>query len=174
MKYFGIFDERRVSSIELNSSRSILVRILEPSGDRKYFIKNISNYNNVLELYLPDYVNATKKEELDEIFEKLNNFILDNDFDEVIVHCSLGISRSPAIMICIAKILDNVGLENFVKEKFRFYNRFIVDAFDRYEYNIKKIEDNKFIYAYDNLTNSNFSDKIDDVIDLKKLLCKKR
>ena len=63
MKYFGIFDERRVSSIELNSGISILVRILEPSGDRKYFIKNISNYNNVLELYLPDYVNATKKEE---------------------------------------------------------------------------------------------------------------
>ena len=70
----------------------------------------------------------------------LNNFILENDFDEVVVHCSLGISRSPAIMICVAKILNNLELENKIKEKYKYYNQYIVRIFQSFNYQIKYIE----------------------------------
>lgn len=42
-----------------------------------------------------------------EMAKKLNQFILENDFDEIAIHCSAGISRSPAIGLCVAKILKS-------------------------------------------------------------------
>lgn len=39
--------------------------------------------------------------------KKINEFILNNDFDEILVHCTAGISRSPAVMSYIDLILDD-------------------------------------------------------------------
>lgn len=32
------------------------------------------------------------------------------------VHCALGVSRSPAIMICISRILGNYQMEEIINE----------------------------------------------------------
>lgn len=135
--YIGIFNEYNVTNINLKGKKTILIRILEPSGDKKTQIKNISNYIDVLELYLPDYVKKPNLNEIDETFNELNNFILDNDFDEIIIHCSLGLSRSPAIMLCIAKILNNKVLETIIKNNYKFYNKYILDAFMKCPYIVK-------------------------------------
>ena len=71
---------------------------------------------------------------------RLRPFILSNDFDEVIVHCTMGISRSPAIMICIAKILQHKFFEEVIKEYFKAYNRYIVQKFEEYPYQVKDVE----------------------------------
>ena len=162
MKYFGIFDERRVCNIELNGRNSILIRILEANGGRKLPIKNIGDYSAILELNIFDYVKNEYEADLEDIFKRLNNFVLENDFDNIIVHCSLGIARSPAIMVYVAKILGNIELENFVKENFRFYNKFIVNAFEKYNYKVKIIDDNCFCYGYSNLNKDN---SVDEIID---------
>ena len=58
-------------------------------------------------------------------------------------------------MICIAKILKNIELENWIKENFKHYNQYIVSSFEKYPYITKDIPDNNFIYAYDNLNKVN-------------------
>ena len=45
-------------------------------------------------------------------------------------------------MICIAKILNNIELENIIKEKYKFYNSYIVDIFENTNYSIKKLNTN--------------------------------
>ena len=140
--YFGIFDEDTVTNLELKGEKPILVRIFSPDmpDEEKTIIENEEEYINILELYIKDYVEEPSSTELNDIFEKLNNFILENDFDEVIVHCAFGLSRSPAIMICIAKILENKFFEDVVKEYFKSYNRYIVKKFEEYPYKVKNIE----------------------------------
>lgn len=97
MKYFGIFDEKSVCNLKLKGEKTILIRILEPNNITKIPINNIDDYIDVLELYIYDYVNKVNDNILNKNFFLLNQFILNNNFDEIIVHCSLGISRSPAI-----------------------------------------------------------------------------
>lgn len=144
--YFNIYDDYSIRNYIPKGKKSILIRILEPSYNINgipYKIDTIKLYKNILELYIFDTINKNSNEDSKYIFNQehakiLNNFIINNDFDEIVVHCSLGISRSPAIMICIAKILGNNKLENIIKEKYKFYNLHIVDTFEKYNYNFKK------------------------------------
>lgn len=140
--YFGIFDEDTVTNLQLKGNKPILVRIFSPNkkDEEKTIIENKEDYVDILELYIEDYVEEPDENELNDIFEKLNNFILENDFDEVITHCGFGLSRSPAIMICIAKILQNKFFEDVVKEYFKVYNRYIVKKFEEYPYKVKNME----------------------------------
>lgn len=146
--HFGIFDEERVRNLTLSGNRPILIRIFSPNTSKQEHtvITNKDSYIGILELYLKDYVENPKQNELKESFEKLNQFILENDFDEVIVHCSMGISRSPAIMICIAKMLNNSKLEEYIKRNFRLYNRIIVKELERFSYTVKDLKDETFLY----------------------------
>lgn len=142
--YFNICDSVSIRNYSLKGNKSILIRILEPSyklNGIPYIISNIEKYKDILELYIEDtLIDLENKNIFDYKKAKiLNDFILKNDFDEVIVHCSLGISRSPAIMICIAMILNNVELENIIKNKYRFYNLYIVDVFKKSNYSVKKL-----------------------------------
>lgn len=139
--YFNICNDVDIRNFALNGKRPILIRVLEPSYKDKipYQINNLSDYSCVLELYIKDTVNCfslTDNDFNDKTAKLLNTFILNHTFDEVVVHCSLGISRSPAIMICIAKILNNATLENIIENNFRNYNRYIVDVFENYDYKI--------------------------------------
>ena len=140
--YFGIFDEDTVTDLSLQGNRPILIRVFSPntSIEEHTIIKNKDDYIDILELYLKDYVDEPTENELNDIFKKLNDFILSNDFDEVIVHCTMGISRSPAIMICIAKILQHKFFEEVIKEYFKAYNRYIVQKFEEYPYQVKNVE----------------------------------
>lgn len=74
---------------------------------------------------------------LRDAFISLNQIILRNDFDEVIIHCVLGISRSPVIMICISRILGSIEMKQIVRDNFFNYNRIIVTEFEKFNY-IKK------------------------------------
>lgn len=164
--YIGIYDSKRVTNVSLKGNNSILIRILEPSGySNDLPIINYSSYQDILELYLPDYIKKINTQELTEIFSELNQFILDNDFDEIIIHCSLGISRSPAIMICIAKIINNLELEELIKDQYKFYNKFIVQRFENYPYLTKEIEDKEIIHDYQSFFISN-----DDSLETKNVL----
>lgn len=161
--YFGIFNDYNVTNVKLKGTNSLLIRILEPTGTKKNNIINISEYKDVLELYLHDYVKKVNLNEIEEEFFELNNFILDNNFDEIIVHCSLGMSRSPAIMICIAKILKIEELENIIKNNYKFYNKYIVDSFTKYNFITK---DNSNI----EIINEHYEDK--NKVNKSKMLIK--
>jgi len=143
--YFSICNDVNVRNYNLNGKRSILIRCLEPdylNSGIPYNINNIDKYVDILELYIYDYSSEVKENKFVFDIKKallLNKFILSNDFDEIVVHCSMGISRSPAIMICIAKILNNKDLEDIIKDKYKFYNRDIVDFFEKSDYLKKDI-----------------------------------
>lgn len=145
--YFHICNEVNVRKFELCGNKSILIRVLEPSYSETgipYKIENIDDYSAVLELYVQDSYQKEKDSFSYDDVIKLNCFILDNEFDEVVVHCSLGASRSPAIMICIAKIIGDEKLEMIIKNKYKIYNSFIVDLFEFIGYKKKNIN-NKII-----------------------------
>lgn len=99
-------------------------------------IENINDYQAVLRLNVAD----TNYFDLDNA-KKLNDFIINNDFDEVITYCALGISRSPAIMICISKILKSPLMEKLIKENYKFYNKSIVNEFEKFPYQSKSFND---------------------------------
>lgn len=151
--YFSICNDVSIRNYRLKGNKSILIRILEPSFKKDgvpYKIGNITEYKDVLELYIEDTIIGYEKVNKENVFNSetakiLNEFILKNDFDEVVVHCSLGISRSPAIMICIAKILNNHKLEDLIKESYTFYNSYIVEIFEKTNYSIKEEKDSKII-----------------------------
>ena len=134
--YFGIYGEDEVDNIKLDRDKSILIRLAI-----SYELKTLNLYKNVLNMPIEDMplecVTKKFKEDIIKDFYRLNKFILENDFDEVIVCCSLGLSRSPAIMICIAQILGSEDLERRVKDTYKFYNRAIVNEFNKYSF-IKK------------------------------------
>lgn len=156
--YFGIYGEDEVDNIVLRGKKSVLIRIC---GNKSLETSNL--YDRILELDIYDIVsykcltNEFKLELINQ-FIKLNEFVLDNDFDEVIVHCSLGISRSPAIMICISKILGNIKMEKIIKDNFFNYNKIILNEFENFNY-IKKnvnISDTIFIGHFINKNEKDF------------------
>lgn len=165
MIYFGIYDEISVTKLSLKGKNSVLIRIFEPNSNNitHPLIINHSDYKDILEVFLFDYVTSPKSHELDTVFKKINNFVLTNNFDEIIIHCSLGLSRSPAIMICIAKILNNHSLEQTVKEKYKHYNKFIVKEFENYPY-IQKSGLNNEKFEYINKENVSSEDFVFDCL----------
>ena len=154
--YFGIYDSYTVKNLKLNGEKTILVRCLSKSeySNKSTMIENSTDYSNILQLY----INDNNSFNLDDA-KLLNDFIINNDFDEVLTHCALGISRSPAIMICISKIINCPYIENTVKERYRFYNKAIVDTFENYNYETKVINETEFIFR-DKYTQSKDSKKL--------------
>lgn len=146
--YYGIYNSRAVTNLKLRGQKTILIRCLSKHEyeDKSLDILNINDYANILKLELEDKnffdINEAKL---------LNDFIINNDFDEVIAHCSLGLSRSPAIMICIAKILNNLELEQKIKQNYKFYNKGIVSDFEKFPYETKEILDKNFILIDTNI-----------------------
>lgn len=155
--YFGIYGEDEADNIDLSGNKPILIRI---NGSR--VLKNDEKYSAILNLDIYDIVslnNLTDEfyHQMLNTFFKLNDFLINIDFDEIIVHCAMGISRSPAIMICIARILSCYELEKEVKDNFKFYNKFIVDLFDSYPFIKKNINIRKIFFKGHFLSN-----RIDD------------
>lgn len=146
--YYHICNEVNVRNYDLKGKKSILIRALNSSYRENgvpYQIENIDDYSAVLELYLDDTPNekyiTLNSFNIDKALE-LNNFILENDFDEIVIHCTLGISRSPALMICVAKILGNEKLEEIIKHNYSLYNKFITQVFDCFNYTKKELFNN--------------------------------
>lgn len=121
--YWGIYDNYTVRHYEPKGEAPILIRILEQSYKKRgipYKIRYINKYINVLELYFDDISHDIPKEYKDRfvlfnenIAKEIIHFIKNNNYDEIVVHCNAGISRSSAVMISIAKALER---EDIVRE----------------------------------------------------------
>ena len=96
--YWGIYSSEHIQHLKLKGKRPILIRALEPlykEGKIPYEIPNINKYIDVLELYFDDITD----ERVDKKFVlfnrdmsyKLIDFINKNEFDEIVVHCAMGI-----------------------------------------------------------------------------------
>jgi len=138
--YFRICREDEVENIKLNGKESILIRIGCYNDIRTKNLYKEILYLDIKDVVFFEYVTIDFEMNLIDNFIKLNNFILENNFDEVIVHCALSISRSPAIMICISKILGCKKIEDFVKEGFSCYSKVIVSYFEQFDYIKKKCD----------------------------------
>lgn len=97
------------------NEKSILISIVDDSNLKLDFY---NKYINVLKLTIDDIDTCLIKdiylknyEVFNEIhYKKIINFIeLNNNINEIVIHCSLGVSRSPAIGIGLCKYL---GLED--------------------------------------------------------------
>lgn len=140
--YFGICNTSTIRNLKLNGKKMILIQCLNESEylSSDLVIENIDEYSNVLRLNVEDSLYFDL-----ENAKLLNEFIVNNDFDEVITCCGLGISRSPAIMICVSRILEVPIMEKLVIENYKYYNEYIVDAFERFPYETKECNDSIFV-----------------------------
>ena len=157
--YYGIYDEDTITKIKPLGKKPIVIRLLDKDKEP------LENFDNVLKLFVAD---INKELDLENIYNEkhakmINDFILNNDFDEILVHCALGISRSPAVMAYIALILDDKKMFNdILSEKHFIPNKLILRKSTEYDYIIKKdnrekISRNKFndyedITEYDPIT----------------------
>ena len=157
--YYGIYDEDTITKIKPLGKKPIVIRLLDKDKEP------LENFDNVLKLFVAD---INKKLDLENIYNEkhakmINDFILNNDFDEILVHCALGISRSPAVMAYIALILDDKKMFNdILSEKHFIPNKLILRKSMEYDYIIKKdnrekISRNKFndyedLTEYDSIT----------------------
>lgn len=157
--YYGIYDEDTITKIKPLGKKPIVIRLLDKDKEP------LENFDNVLKLFVAD---INMELDLENIYNEkhakmINDFILNNDFDEILVHCALGISRSPAVMAYIALILDDKKMFNdILSEKHFMPNKLILRKSMEYDYIIKKdnrekISRNKFseykdITEYDSIT----------------------
>ena len=157
--YYGIYDEDTITKIKPLGKKPIVIRLLDKEKEP------LENFNKVLNLFVAD---INMELDLENIYNEkhakmINDFILNNDFDEILVHCALGISRSPAVMAYIALILDDKKMFNdILSEKHFIPNKLILRKSMEYDYIIKKdnrekISRNKFndyedITEYDPIT----------------------
>ena len=146
--YFGIYGKRVIEKLMPRGKRPILIRILPPSDKEEGIppskLEHIDKYVDVLELYFNEIIDEEhqSKEEFvyfsKDMAMQLNDFILRNDFDEIAIHCSVGIQRSPSVGLCVAKILDNPKLEAQIKNFGRFdILEQVVSTFDSIPYQKK-------------------------------------
>ena len=157
--YYGVYDEDTITKIKPLGKKSIVIRLLDKDKEP------LENFDKVLKLFVAD---INRELDLENIYNEkhakmINDFILNNDFDEILVHCALGISRSPAVMAYIALILDDKKMFNdILSEKHFIPNKLILRKSMEYDYIIKKdnrekISRNKFndyedITEYDPIT----------------------
>lgn len=157
--YYGVYDEDTITKIKPLGKKPIVIRLLDKDKEP------LENFDKVLKLFVAD---INRELDLENIYNEkhakmINDFILNNDFDEILVHCALGISRSPAVMAYIALILDDKKMFNdILSEKHFIPNKLILRKSMEYDYIIKKdnrekISRNKFndyedITEYDPIT----------------------
>ena len=157
--YYGVYDEDTITKIKPLGKKPIVIRLLDKDKEP------LENFDKVLNLFVAD---INMELDLENIYNEkhakmINDFILNNDFDEILVHCALGISRSPAVMAYIALILDDKKMFNDIQSEKHFIpNKLILRKSMEYDYIIKKdnrekISRNKFndyedITEYDPIT----------------------
>ena len=143
--YYGIYDEDTITKIKPLGKKPIVIRLLDKDKEP------LENFDKVLKLFVAD---INMELDLENIYNEkhakmINDFILNNDFDEILVHCALGISRSPAVMAYIALILDDKKMFNdILNEKHFIPNKLILRKSMEYDYIIKKDNREKISINY--------------------------
>lgn len=138
--YFGIYDDYTIRSYKPKGTKPILIRVLDPSYRTKecpYNIQYINKYLAVLKLFFEDISERPPKKYENrfitfnsEMAKEFYDFIMENEFDEIIIHCCDGASRSSALMICFSKIINRPDLEEFIRKSDRYYpNTLVIEEF---------------------------------------------
>lgn len=133
--YYGIYDEYTITRIKPLGKKPIVIRLLDTEKEP------LENFDKVLNLFVADIIMKLDAKNIynEKHAKMINEFILNNDFDEILVHCTLGISRSPAVMAYIALILDDKKMFNdILNEKHFLPNKLILKKSMEYNYIIKK------------------------------------
>lgn len=160
--YFGIYDNYTVKNIKPKGRKPVIIRIADSKDNLHYFSK-LKNYHAVLNMIVSDDDSFT----CDNLNE-LNKFIIDNDFDEIIFHCTAGVSRSPAIAVAVSRMISEYEMERMIVDyEFFIPNKHIIDTVDKCCYSRKKVKDGKLIFR--NIENYYF-----DEYDIPKKYIKKR
>lgn len=163
--YYGCYDEYTIEHIKPLGKNPIVIRILD------YEKEPLKNFPNVLTIYVSD---LEKNYGLGNLYneshaKQINDFILNNDFDEILVHCSLGISRSPGVMAYIALILDDKKMFNDILSQKHFIpNKLILKISMAYKYTIKKDEREKILRNdFSNYKDITIYDPVTKILSLK-------
>lgn len=163
--YYGCYDEYTIEHIKPLGKNPIVIRILD------YEKEPLKDFPNVLTIYVSDLEKKYGSGNLynESHAKQINEFILNNDFDEVLVHCSLGISRSPAVMAYIALILDDKKMFNdILSQKHFFPNKLILQISMTYNYTIKKDEREKILRKdFSNYKDITIYDPVTKILSLK-------
>lgn len=163
--YYGCYDEYTIEHIKPLGKNPIVIRILD------YEKEPLKDFPNVLTIYVSDLEKKYGSGNLynESHAKQINEFILNNDFDEVLVHCSLGISRSPAVMAYIALILDDKKMFNdILSQKHFFPNKLILQISMTYNYTIKKDEREKILRNdFSNYKDITIYDPVTKILSLK-------
>ena len=163
--YYGCYDEYTIEHIKPLGKNPIVIRILD------YEKEPLKDFSNVLTIYVSDLEKKYGSGNLynESHAKQINEFILNNDFDEILVHCSLGISRSPAVMAYIALILDDKKMFNdILSQKHFFPNKLILQISMTYNYTIKKDEREKILRNdFSNYKDITIYDPVTKILSLK-------
>lgn len=163
--YYGCYDEYTIEHIKPLGKNPIVIRILD------YEKEPLKDFPNVLTIYVSDLEKKYGSGNLynESHAKQINEFILNNDFDEILVHCSLGISRSPAVMAYIALILDDKKMFNdILSQKHFFPNKLILKISMTYNYTIKKDEREKILRNdFSNYKDITIYDPVTKILSLK-------
>lgn len=125
--YWGIFSRYEIERYKPVGKNAILIRCLEPSEIKKEESEKNdeikANYKSVLELYFNDIIKEEYRN--NESFSKdmtmkLIKFIKLNEFDEIDIHCTAGVSRSATLMYSIATILKQEDIRKEILESKRY------------------------------------------------------
>ena len=163
--YYGCYDEYTIEHIKPLGKNPIVIRILD------YEKEPLKDFPNVLTIYVSDLEKKYGSGNLynESHAKQINEFILNNDFDEILVHCSLGISRSPAVMAYIALILDDKKMFNDILSQKHFIpNKLILQISMAYNYTIKKDEREKILRNdFSNYKDITIYDPVTKILSLK-------
>ena len=117
----NIFNDFDVRYYEPTGKYPVLIRALNPYYQQigvPYSEVYLQSYRAVLDVYVDDVREETEQGKCvfklfnEEMANEIREFVLGHSFDECVVHCSYGESRSPAIAIGVAHLLKKEEVKN--------------------------------------------------------------
>ncbi|MFJ8528563.1 hypothetical protein [Bacillus sp. NPDC094106] len=116
---YEILNDYEIRRYKPKREKSALIRVLEPEYKKygvPYEVKYLESFSSVIELYFHDIREIMPNNERfvlfnEEMAKEVIQFIDEGDFDEIVVHCNAGQSRSAGIMYGISLLLKDVQLQ---------------------------------------------------------------
>lgn len=144
---YRILNDYTVRHYMPKGEKTILIRLLEPvyrTEGVPYCIEFESEFKAILNIYVDDVVEDNELAHKyfhvfsEEMAAEIVDFVDAHEFDELIVHCNKGMSRSSAVMIGILNHLEEFELEQMVSNSNLYTpNELIVSVFKQYNQKMK-------------------------------------